>query len=904
MMPTPEAIRIAVAVRRTLAGDALTGKQAKLYSQRLRREMGRPGLATFSHADVGDYLDEAMWLIECALTEQSAEPNGNWRRGIRRAAEILEFLSQRDLRPAGSPMHLLAAAAYQVAGFPAMALAQLKHLPTDEPVSVIVREFLQADFPAALEDARRFWRAKPVATNLQEVMNLSTLGVKHTVMCVGTICMYFKTGDRGFVERAIDKLHALARGYLHSRDPYSYLLARLTAMAGSAFETSSLWNSIQPLSETADEAMQAAFQQFARSAFINRQSVIWPAQAVGIARLREPTSFVLCTPTGSGKTTVATLAVVQSLFSRPEGPLRLEHQEADNLILYLVPSRALAAEIERRFAQDLHGIAATPVVITGLYGGIDWGPTDAWIQTDTPTIVICTFEKADALLRYLGVLFLHRVRLVVIDEAHMVEYRRNTVHPPMSDTSRELRLELLGTRLIEAGEHYGFRIIALSAVAATAAPALARWFASTPDAVPATSEHRSTRQMLGRIEVSDHGQFNIRYDLMDGRSLRFEDEQVAETPFVPAPFPQLPERPNFAKPEKAMQATALWAALHLAAERPDGTRPSVLISVTQNIGSFASECIGRLTDWPTDQLPAYRDHTILTEPLWQWCLASAADYFGTDSVEYRLLQRGIAVHHGKMPGLLARRLKVLMDRGYVRIIVATSTLSEGVNIPVTYLLIPNIYRANTCLSLQEFTNLIGRAGRPGVSTEGHALVLLPEPGAMPFDRGRRKLSRQRSGYATLVRDLERTTTVRATENAVGAASSPLSRLLAAIEESWGQLVHNGTPGQFEQWLEQTSVTAEPTDDSPAYEYLDTLDSFLLATIQELEQLRGQEIPSADMEERLLTIWQRSYAFAAAREEERLRRIWLGRGLAIKTRYPDPASRRQIYRTSLSPRAPL
>ena len=903
-MPTPEAIRIAATVRRALSGAALTGRQAKLYSQRLRREMGRPGLANFSPTEVADHLEEAMWLIDCAVIEQSAEPHGHWRQGIRRAAEILEFLSQNDLRPAGSPMHLLAAAAYQVAGFPAMALAQLKHAPADESTSVLISEFLRANFPAALHEVRQFWRAQPVATNPDEPTNLSTLAVQHTVMCVGTICMYFKTGDRGLVHRAIDKLHALARGYLHSRDPYSYLLATLTAMASAEFETSSLWNRIRPLSEAADDAMRAPLQQFARSAFINCRSIIWPAQAVGIARLSQPTSFVLCTPTGSGKTTVATLAIVQGLFTRPERPLGLEHFEPDNLILYIVPSRALAAEVERRLAQDLHGIAAMPVVVTGLYGGIDWGPTDAWIQTDSPTIVICTFEKADALLRYLGVLFLHRVRLVIIDEAHMVELGSGSVLPPMSDTSRELRLELLGTRLIEAREHYRFRIIALSAVAAAAAPALARWFGGTRDAVPATSAHRSTRQMLGRIEVSGRGQFSIRYDLMDGRSLRFEDQQVAETPFVPGPFPPLPVHPNFAQPEKAMQATALWAALHLAAERPDGVRPSVLISVTQRIGSFAAECIRRFADWPVDQLPAYRDPAIEQEPLWRRCLATTADYFGTDSVEYRLLERGIAVHHGKMPGLLARRLKVLMDRGNVRVIIATSTLSEGVNIPVTYLLIPNLYRATTHLSLQEFTNLIGRAGRPGVSTEGHALVMLPEPEAMPLDRGRRKRSRQRTGYFALVRDMERSATGATTGRVADAAFSPLARLLAAIEESWRRLVHDGTPEQFAQWLDQTSVTAELPNVPEAVEYLDTLDSFLLAAIQELEQLRVQEIPPGDIEEQLAGVWQRSYAFATAQEETRLRRIWLGRGRAIKTRYPNPAARRQIYRTSLSPRSAL
>ena len=84
--------------------------------------------------------------------------------------------------------------------------------------------------------------------------------------------------------------------------------------------------------------------------------------------------------------------------------------------------------------------------------------------------------------------------------------------------------------------------------------------------------------------------------------------------------------------------------------------------------------------------------------------------------------------------------------------------------------------------------------------------------------------------------------------------------------------------------------------------MDSLDAFILAAIQELEELRGQEIPAADLEGELVRIWQRSYAHATAHEEERLRGIWLTRGRAIKQQYPDAAVRRQIYRTSLSPRS--
>jgi Lhr-like helicase len=58
----------------------------------------------------------------------------------------------------------------------------------------------------------------------------------------------------------------------------------------------------------------AALEQFARAQFVNRRALIWPAQAAGISRLREGSSFALCTPNGSGKTTVATLAMIPALF--------------------------------------------------------------------------------------------------------------------------------------------------------------------------------------------------------------------------------------------------------------------------------------------------------------------------------------------------------------------------------------------------------------------------------------------------------------------------------------------------------------------------------------------------------------------------------------------------------------
>jgi hypothetical protein len=898
-------IQIARDVRSTLAGNALTERQAKLYSQRLRLDMGSDGLASFALGDVDSYIDEAMLLIQCGLLERAHDEGSAWRNSVKRAAEILEWSSQSSLKPSGAPLHLLSASAYQVAGFPAMALGQLRRVPTEEPISQILRELLRANFPATLEAIQHFWRNQRGLeyANRIDPADLTTLTFQNVVMCIGTVCTYLKSGHNDNTQRALTKLDNLASSFVYSRDSYSYLLAQMTAASCRRFVETSFWPQVERLSEDSSDASGAAFVQFARSAFNNSRALVWPAQAEGIGRLVQKNSFVLCTPTGSGKTTVATLAIIQSLFTDlPENQINLATLEPGSLVLYLVPSRALAAEVESRLSQDLSGITANPVVVTGLYGGIDWGPTDAWIDSGSSTIVICTFEKADALIRYLGVLFLNRVCLVIIDEAHMVEQDITRVAALKDGSSRAFRLEQLGSRLLRAHDEHDFRIVALSAVAARAAPALARWISGSPNDVATTSSYRSTRQMIGRIEVSSTGRFEIRYDLMDGRSLKFDDERRADTPYVRNPFPSVLGGMADAGPEVKMRAPTLWAALHLAAERPDGARPSVLISITQSIEAFSSTCADLMDNWPGNALPNY-GLVDETDDSWIRCLASAADYFTEQSVEYRLLRKGIAVHHGKMPNLLARRLKVLIDRSQVRVIIATSTLSEGVNIPINFLLIPSLIRGTTPFGLQEFSNLVGRAGRPGVSTEGSALVVLPERTYVRQRSGVRPAwDRQWNAYEQLVRQVEANSLITETRSSEDIASSPLSHLIRALEVAWTEISGGADRIEFTSWLEQTAVIGSPANSPDAFSYLDSLDAFLIASIQEIEELRSVELTASELEDELISIWRRTYAFACSYEEARLFEIWMIRGRVIKTQYPDAMQRRRIYKTSLPPKS--
>ncbi|MCD5982354.1 DEAD/DEAH box helicase [Pseudomonas sp. CDFA 610] len=916
-MPSDAVLKIAERVRADLAGSALSPLQAKLYSQRVRRDMGANGLPSFTPAELASRLDEACLLLETAWIERSADDGRAWITAAKRAAEVLEWVSHTALKPADAPIHLLSAAAYQVAGYPAMALGHLRMMPAGEAFSTILREFLRGDFDAALTAVQMFWKVQheldenrdPRATSIDDgvedddvrLVDLEVSTVRHVIMCIGTICSYLRTGEIALVDRALVKLDALAQSYLHSRDSYSYLLARLCAGAAHRFIDSSLWPHVERLADEANPSIRVALMQFARAAFVNRRALVWPAQRAGIDRLAANNSFVLCTPTGSGKTTIATLGAVQGLFLTRPDPLL-----AGNLVLYLVPSRALAAEVETRFTEDLRDIAAEPVVVTGLYGGADWGPTDAWVQINQPTVVICTFEKADALLRYLGTLFLDRVRLVVIDEAHMVEQDPNRSDAVTDGTSRALRLEQLSARLLHAQDSKGFRIIALSAVAAKAAPAIASWLSSDEGGGPISSTYRSTRQMLGRLEVARSGRFDIRYDLMDGRTLEFEDERTDDRPYVPSPFPSVPDGVNSALGvEKSLRGPTLWAALHLAAERPDGTRPTVMISLTQNVSSFAEDCADLVESWIAAEVALPNYWSVADEdPYWQRCLAAAEDYFTTASFEYRLLVHGIAVHHGQMPGLLARRLKVAIDRGIVRVVIATSTLSEGVNIPVNTLLIPSVHRANKVFTTNEFSNLIGRAGRPGVATEGNAFVVLPEREYRSRSRAY-VWNRTWEGYEKLVRELKEATELASNGELSleqGTANSALAMLLERLRDAWENLSGSDDDDEFAKWLEETAVVNEDTDEDESEKLLDTLDGLLITAVQEIEQTCNADLSAADLETELSSLWRRTYAYVAAQEEDRLAQTWLQRGQAITSLYPDANRRRQLYKTSLPPRS--
>jgi len=251
-----------------------------------------------------------------------------------------------------------------------------------------------------------------------------------------------------------------------------------------------------------------------------------------------------------------------------------------------------------------------------------------------------------------------------------------------------------------------------------------------------------------------------------------------------------------------------------------------------------------------------------------------------------------------MPGLMARLLIEVTEERIVSLVMATSTLSEGVNLPFETILIPSLQRWGGPLTSREFSNLVGRAGRPGVSTEGRALVLL-----FPNSAHHNHVLARRT-YSGLINDLARRTS---REEGSSIASSPLARLLSAIWEQWCILAGSDNSDEFYQWLEETApldaIPDEAGEVQGAVNTLDTLDNVILSALVEVEQLSREELGTIELESRLQRIWRRSYASFAVGDPSAFEAMFLHRGHALLTRiYPETDRRRRLYRTCLPPRS--
>lgn len=91
------------------------------------------------------------------------------------------------------------------------------------------------------------------------------------------------------------------------------------------------------------------------------------------------------------------------------------------------------------------------------------------------------------------------------------------------------------------------------------------------------------------------------------------------------------------------------------------------------------------------------------------------------------LEEGFASHHAGMVALFRHIVERLFEEGLIKVVFATETLALGINMPARSVVVEKLEKfdgtGHVALTPGEFTQLTGRAGRRGIDTLGHAIVV-------------------------------------------------------------------------------------------------------------------------------------------------------------------------------------
>ncbi|MHB8613266.1 MAG: DEAD/DEAH box helicase [Candidatus Dormibacteraceae bacterium] len=96
-------------------------------------------------------------------------------------------------------------------------------------------------------------------------------------------------------------------------------------------------------------------------------------------------------------------------------------------------------------------------------------------------------------------------------------------------------------------------------------------------------------------------------------------------------------------------------------------------------------------------------------------------------VDSRLLRRGLAEHHAGLLPYHKEMVEELFQRGLIKVVFATETLSLGINMPARAVVVSSFTKFDgvnfSHLTTGELTQLMGRAGRRGIDVIGHGVIL-------------------------------------------------------------------------------------------------------------------------------------------------------------------------------------
>lgn len=414
---------------------------------------------------------------------------------------------------------------------------------------------------------------------------------------------------------------------------------------------------------------------------------LWPAQQrIAAAGLLQGRSAVIQMPTSAGKTR-ATELIIRSAFL----------SQRASLAVIVAPYRSLCHDIR---GDLVTAFAGEPIRLDEASDSFQFD-----IQLEemlaVNTVLIVTPEKLLYMLRRAPEL-VDRIGLIIYDEGHQFD---GLTRGP----TYELLLTSLKLTLPEATQ-----VILISAVIGNAS-AVAEWLVGDPDAVidgagllPTSKSiaFASWQDARGRLEYvspadPEEGEFWVPR-IIDDFALNLRGKETKVQRF-----------PAKTKGGEVGLFLGLYVVNNGSVAVFCGKKDSATTICRRAVEIFDR---GANLPKPTDVSDAVEVGKLRSLSEW---------HLGPDAVATKAAALGIFAHHADTPQGLRLSIEHAMKVGLAKFVVCTSTLAQGVNFPLKYLIVTSTRQSAERIMVRDFQNLMGRAGRAGMHTEGSVIFATP-----------------------------------------------------------------------------------------------------------------------------------------------------------------------------------
>lgn len=625
------------------------------------------------------YLNLGCLLAENQMFGDAIDP-------IEKGAALLEAVHsvESNKKSFSNYYGLVAALAYYVAFQYSKSYILIRKLESNTIISRYIALFLTRDFKSLENEIHSLlvnenYEDTSLAQSDESIENRNSRIYEITIAkALSGYVQYFYTGNKDILARSKYLLRSLKEITEIGNEPEIWWVIRLLLLIADGFEEASLWNALSGYFDTEDSRIK----KYIKSLVFSRPRGIYElflTQRKSLDKvLNNDSGCVVSIPTSSGKTRIAEIAILNCLT-----------RDSSGKVLYIAPFRSLAFEVENTLEPILGNIG---IAVSHLYGGGLYSSLDKEVVMDSG-VIIATPEKAKAMMRGNSEL-LEEIKLVIIDEGHLLGADERLIVNEIF--YEELRFHM---------ENNGGKFLLLSAVLPNSEE-LATWLTNSATTVYKDA-WRPSNERLGTL-VWTGTQVDINWVSQD-----LERESFNKKFIISEKLPKKSrERKDKFFPGNKNEAVAL-ATYKL---RNFGSA-LIFVGLKDSVFVMARAYLKCLGDLP-------EDHNWKHQHDWRAFELACNETYGENNNWLKYARKGILCHNADLHTDVRLPLERLMRNDKPLVVIATSTLGQGVNLGVSTVVFSTLYQAGELINARDFWNIAGRAGRAFVDHEGKILVAL------------------------------------------------------------------------------------------------------------------------------------------------------------------------------------